>query len=296
MTRAWLGIEGRRIHSELVERLGGQAPSIRTVYRWIERLKLTGNCTDDKHRVGRPRTATSQANITRVHELIKQSPRISIDYIQELTSLCRGTVVNIIQNHLKMRKLSSRWIPHELTPEQRLKRLNFCTENLKLFDEGKVRLYDVVTGDESWIFHRKIHKKQMNMEWVAEGDIPGTVVKRSQFEKKSMICVFFKSSGPLMVNVLEKGKTIDNRYYIENCLKPLFRTLESQRPVTGFKGIRLLHDNARPHIHANVHNFLQEKGIKLIDHPPYSPDLAPSDFWLFDEIKLVYPIKLHMRI
>jgi len=38
-------------------------------------------------------------------------------------------------------------------------------------------------------------------------------------------------------------------------------------------------------IHANVHNFLQERGIKLIDHPPYSPDLTPSDFWLFDEIK-----------
>ena len=22
-----------------------------------------------------------------------------------------------------------------------------------------------------------------------------------------------------------------------------------------------------------------------MDHPPYSPDLAPSDFWLFDYIK-----------
>jgi len=70
MTRAWLGIEGRRIHSELVSRLGGQAPSIRTVYRWVNRLKQTGDCTDNKHRVGRPRTGTSQANITRVHALI----------------------------------------------------------------------------------------------------------------------------------------------------------------------------------------------------------------------------------
>ena len=58
--------------------------------------------------------------------------------------------------------------------------------------------------------------------------------------------------------------------------------------MAGIRRIRLLHDNARPHIHANVHN-LQEKGIKLIDHPPYSPDLAPSDFWLFDEIKRRLP-------
>jgi len=69
MTRDWLGIEGRMIHSELVLRLGGQAPSIRTVFRWIEPLKQTGDCTDDRDRVGRLITATSQANITRVHGL-----------------------------------------------------------------------------------------------------------------------------------------------------------------------------------------------------------------------------------
>jgi hypothetical protein len=51
MTRAWLGIEGRRIQSELVLRLGDQAPSIRPFYRWIESLKQTGDCTDYKNRV-----------------------------------------------------------------------------------------------------------------------------------------------------------------------------------------------------------------------------------------------------
>jgi len=75
-----------------------------------------------------------------------------------------------------------------------------------------------------------------------------------------------------MVDVLEKEKTIDNRYYIEDCLKPLFRALKSQRLVAGFRNIRLLHDNARRHIHGNVHYFLQVKGIKLINHPPYSLD------------------------
>ena len=26
-------------------------------------------------------------------------------------------------------------------------------------------------------------------------------------------------------------------------------------------------------------------GIKLVAHPPYSPDLAPSDFWLFPKLR-----------
>jgi transposase len=34
-----------------------------------------------------------------------------------------------------------------------------------------------------------------------------------------------------------------------------------------------------------VSQFLAGKGISALDHPPYSPDLAPADFWLFSELK-----------
>ena len=48
---------------------------------------------------------------------------------------------------------------------------------------------------------------------------------------------------------------------------------------------KILHDNARPHVTKEVISFLSEQGISIIKHPPYSPDLAPCDFWLFDLIK-----------
>jgi hypothetical protein len=35
-----------------------------------------------------------------------------------------------------------------------------------------------------------------------------------------------------------------------------------------------------------VRYFLARKGIRFLDHPPYSPDLAPADFWLFPKFKL----------
>ena len=47
----------------------------------------------------------------------------------------------------------------------------------------------------------------------------------------------------------------------------------------------MLHDGARPHITKSVTTYLNQIGITIIDHPTYSPDLAPSDFWLFDTIK-----------
>jgi hypothetical protein len=36
-----------------------------------------------------------------------------------------------------------------------------------------------------------------------------------------------------------------------------------------------------------VSQFLAEKGISAMDHPPYSPDLVPADFWLFPKLKSV---------
>ena len=50
-------------------------------------------------------------------------------------------------------------------------------------------------------------------------------------------------------------------------------------------GIILLHDNARPHTAAKTKEKIQDFRWELFDHPPYSPDLAPSDFLLFLHFK-----------
>ncbi len=42
-------------------------------------------------------------------------------------------------------------------------------------------------------------------------------------------------------------------------------------------------------MHLNVRKYLQVQAVKLIDHPPYSPDVVSSDFWFFDEIKRRLP-------
>ena len=100
-----------------------------------------------------------------------------------------------------------------------------------------------------------------------------------------MITVYFKSTGMVYVDVMEKNKAIYNQYYIKKSLTPAFKELTRQRSTSGLKNVKLLHDNARPHVHKNVKNFLKNRGITLIQHPPYSPDLAPCDFWLFNKLK-----------
>ncbi|XP_029159826.1 histone-lysine N-methyltransferase SETMAR-like [Nylanderia fulva] len=51
------------------------------------------------------------------------------------------------------------------------------------------------------------------------------------------------------------------------------------------KQLFLLHDNALPHKTKKVREFLMKKQICVIDHPPYSPDLSPCDYFLFPKLK-----------
>ena len=44
-------------------------------------------------------------------------------------------------------------------------------------------------------------------------------------------------------------------------------------------------DNAPVHNCILVTDYLSKMGIKTVAHPPYSPDLAPCDFWLFPKLR-----------
>ena len=47
----------------------------------------------------------------------------------------------------------------------------------------------------------------------------------------------------------------------------------------------LLHDNARKHTSLIVKEYLAQKGVVELNHPPYTPDLSPPDYFLFHKIK-----------
>ena len=60
---------------------------------------------------------------------------------------------------------------------------------------------------------------------------------------------------------------------------------KKKRPSVGLKGTFLLHDNAPAHKCKVVVDFLDKEKVKVIKHPPYSPDLSPCDFFLFSRLK-----------
>jgi histone-lysine N-methyltransferase SETMAR len=83
---------------------------------------------------------------------------------------------------------------------------------------------------------------------------------------------------------LEQGRTVNRQC----CLEILARLREAvrwRRPEFWSDAWILHHDNALAHDTLAVREFLAKKSIMKLYHPPYSPDLAPYDFWLFPKLK-----------
>jgi len=65
-------------------------------------------------------------------------------------------------------------------------------------------------------------------------------------------------------------------------VKPAIRT--KRRDLLS-SGVLLLHDNMRPHTAIHTLQTLVKLGFTVLEHPAYSPDLAPSDYHLFRPLK-----------
>jgi len=72
-----------------------------------------------------------------------------------------------------------------------------------------------------------------------------------------------------------------DRYRLQ--LIRLSHALREKRPEyeQRYDKVILLHDNARPYVAKVVKKYLETLKWDILPHPPYSPDIAPSDYWLF---------------
>ena len=63
----------------------------------------------------------------------------------------------------------------------------------------------------------------------------------------------------------------------------LSRALREKRPQyeQRHEKVILQHDNARPHVAKPVKTYLEMLKWEVLSHPPYSLDIAPSDYYLF---------------
>jgi len=111
----------------------------------------------------------------------------------------------------------------------------------------------------------------------------------SEQRQGHVACFFFDHEGVVHHEYAPPGQTITKDYYIE-VLRQLRDAVRGKRQQLWARGDwHLHHDNAPGHSSSLVQTFLVKHRITQVCQPPYSPDLAPCDFWLFSKLKL--PLK-----
>ena len=96
---------------------------------------------------------------------------------------------------------------------------------------------------------------------------------------------FFDSTGMIYMHWVSTGQTVDKEYYVE-VLRRFRKRFLGKRPALFKSGQwHFQQDNAPIHNSILVTDYLSKMGIKTVSHPPYSPDLAPCDFWLFPKLR-----------
>jgi transposase len=108
---------------------------------------------------------------------------------------------------------------------------------------------------------------------------------KSNKKKKMMASVFWGRKGILLTEFMAPGTTITSEVYCET-LNKLRRSIQKKRLGMLTKGVVLLHDNARPHAAARTTVLIKVFNWEIFDHPPYSSDLAPSDYHIFTKMKV----------
>ncbi|XP_030588657.1 histone-lysine N-methyltransferase SETMAR-like [Archocentrus centrarchus] len=269
------------IHADMVATLGDDAPALSTVQKWAAEFKRGRESLEDDQRSGRPVTATTRENIDRVHHMVMDDSRLTVNQIANAVGISRERVENILHNELGMSKISARWVPRLLTPDQKRTRLVTSQANLALFEANPDDFLErFLTQDECWVHHFEPE----TMQWNHLSSPPPKKAKVVSLAGKVMVSVFWDAKGIVFIDYLQNGHTINGEYYA-NLLRQLRKAIESKRPGKLSKGVLFHRDNAPAHKSVLAMAAVRDCGFELIDHPPYSPDLAPSDYFLFRNMK-----------
>ena len=255
--------------------LPGECPCRRTIFYWIKKFRKGETTIEDRKRQGRRRIPEIEKKIRHV---LRKNRFSSTRKIGRLAKVSHQTIFHRLKK-MKMKRLKLKVVPHPLN-EGFMRRRATVSQNLY---DSLINLQpnDVITSDESWFFFNY----PANSMWVRDRSELIEVENRFQSSKKVMISIFWNFGNLVMIRILPEDSTYNTDYVLNSLIPDLDVVALSVRPSRGLKSYWLHWDNARPHCSKRTSDCVKSKFKGSLVHPPYSPDLAQSDFFLFGFLK-----------
>jgi len=141
-----------------------------------------------------------------------------------------------------------------------------------------------ITGDECWVYGYDPETKQMSSQWSTSSSPLPKKAWQVKSNNKTML-IAFDIDRLVHLEFIPTGQMVNMEFY-KIVLQRLRDAVRRHCPEKWRPGNWILHhDNAPAHRAVTTNEFLAKHKIPSLPQPPYSPDLAPCDFFLFPQLK-----------
>ena len=242
----------------------------------MAKFKNPERAFEDAPRMGLPSRITTDENIEAVERIVMRDRQISVRRVAYELSIPKITIHEIMNNHMGMKKICTWWIPILLTPMQRTNRVDCCQELLQQSEVNPAKFFDcIVTSDESWIHHYDPLSQLEATVWKRLSEQRPTRLRQEKSAGKMMMIIFWDKDGVLLTECLPRGTTINGPCYASIIERLCSVIVEKERGKVR-DGVLLLHDNAPIDKCNIVQAAIRQIGFIELNHPTYSPDIAPT--------------------
>lgn len=154
------------IHRQLSETCDKGVMNVKNVLSWVRKFKEGRESCDNEPKQPRPRTSRTETTIACVEQVVMEYRRLGVHYIASKLGISIGSVKSILHDDLKMRKVSSRWVPRMLTDEHNSVRVAICQQMLTRDAAMNGAFFSsVVTMDETWMPFFNPETKRQSSQW-----------------------------------------------------------------------------------------------------------------------------------
>ena len=147
----FLNMQGKSpsvIFEEMFSVYQEECPSYETVKYWVRKFKSDFLSIHDSPREGRPNFVVTEDSVCQVKTLVLEDRRVTVIQLAAIIKMSVGSIETILHDHLHMSKVSARWVPRLLTPNQKEQRADSCKELIKL--ESEDTRFFLSNRDHGW--------------------------------------------------------------------------------------------------------------------------------------------------
>ena len=257
---------------------------------WYSCSKSGRQCFEDDLHPGRPSTSHTEEAVTRMREIIRADWRLTIREVAEEVRISFGTCQKILTEDLQMRHVTAKFVPRLLMAEQKDDRMSVCTDLREWAQNNPNFMSSVVTGDEFWVYRYDPETNQMSSQLNTALSRWPKKAWQVKSNVKTLLIAFFDIDRLVHHEYIPRGQTVDKEFY-KTLLQRLCDAVGGHHPEKWRSGNWILHhDNAPAHRAVTTNGFLAKHNILSLPHPPYSPDLAPCNFFLFPQLKKIVKV------